>query len=98
MARIRLTDRQANRKKSKTPLGIHLGNKMAGIRQGRQITQREAANMCGLSSAAWCDAENGFHVPTLHTILAMSVAFGVPFNHWIDGYEVSTDQGFKEIK
>jgi transcriptional regulator with XRE-family HTH domain len=73
----------------KSPLAEHIGKQILKVRDKRQISMREAAEMCGVSLTFFCDMENGKTIPGADTLLKLSNGFGTGVSYWFKGFSVT---------
>lgn len=66
-----------------------LVDKLIEIRRRRQLTQKDLANLMGVSQSAVAKFENGPRDPRLSTIRRYALALGVEVNHSVRGEDCS---------
>lgn len=86
MGRIKWHGAEASNRKH-SPLAEHIGGQILKVRDLRQVSMRDAATLCTLSVAFFCDMENGKTLPGADTLLKLSRGFVVPVEYWFDGFE-----------
>ena len=79
-------------RKSIDPLAMHIGKQLFRCRQKHQLTMRDVAGKCGLSTTFICQIENGLSVPSARTLWQLSQFFGVPLGYWLRGYKETTNE------
>lgn len=67
-------------------LAAHIGQRLLGLRQDRQVSMRCVADGTGLSNAFICQIENGQSVPTAMTLWRLAKFFDVEVGHFFEGY------------
>ena len=60
-------------------INIHFGNILRKVREGRNMTQEEFAEFCGISRAYYGRIERGEHSVTLELCQKVSEATGLSF-------------------
>lgn len=61
-------------------INIQFGNILRKVREGRQMTQEEFAELCGISRAYYGRIERGEHSVTLELCQKVSDATGLSFS------------------
>ena len=70
-----------------------LGEKIKALREEKDLSIKDAAELCGLSKTAICEYERDLHDPTLFSASCIAKAYGVSLDylagiektgHWFD--------------
>ncbi len=61
---------------------LDLGNQIRKLRNKRELTLQDLANMTGLSKPNLSQIENNFVTPPIATLLKIATALGVPIGHF----------------
>jgi transcriptional regulator with XRE-family HTH domain len=66
---------------------LALGKRMRELRAKRGFSQEAFADHCGLHRTAMSLIERGKRVPSLRTLLTISVGFGIPLSELLKGVD-----------
>jgi len=75
------------KKTTRSPLAVHIGQRLLALRQDQQLTMRAVAERTGLSNAFVCQIENGQSCPTADTLWRLSQCFAVLPGYFFEGFQ-----------